>query len=706
MATFAELQAIADEPSRSASLQELEAIAAESSPELDRQLADASGQTLQFGPLDTGIPLPESLSAGLISAGRGLKTVARGLGFADQPSELEERSFKQLGEKFPISTAVGETLGEVAPFLIPGAGIGGISSQAGRVAAATLLGSAEGAILASGRGRSLEQAIKDAGVGGLVAGGLETVFPIVGRLGVALVTRVTGKEPAGALLDRAGRPSKELIDALKKTGQTFEDLTEAGIKVLRQSPGAVPEQAARAARFSELDIPATRGDITQEFPQQVTEARLLESPAEESAEQFRTLRLNQSKAFRQNIESVIAKTGIPDESGDAVIEALEGQRTLLRSEKNRLYREFAETSPDIQAIPIITDNIAGALPDKKTLRRLSRLSPSQTGAVDELLVEFGLERSPEKIEAFINTGGEIENLNIGNFDDFRQALNLIESTDQTKAISVVIGPLKRVLDEEADLLETSLQKGGITDEDVLAPLRQAREVVTELKTEFDANTLAGKLTATKPKSRERKVESSQVFNQIFRKATPIENVNDLVSTLGKSGEQGKKALNDLQASLAADLLDSSFSTASRKISGELAFNPGAFNSRLDQIGRDKITALFASNPKQGEKLFQIAEAAKNIQPTAGATPKGSATVILDLVNQLGVGSVLSNSPVLIGIKAVAKAVKEKGNNEIALRKALTSTPEMRETVSFIQDDLPGIAAPLGIAAFVVSEREE
>jgi len=89
MATLQELEDIAGQNRIGASLDELEAIAAETQAPQQAQPEQVLGQTLQFGPLDTGIPLPESLTAGLISAGRGLTTVGRGLGFVDPASELD-----------------------------------------------------------------------------------------------------------------------------------------------------------------------------------------------------------------------------------------------------------------------------------------------------------------------------------------------------------------------------------------------------------------------------------------------------------------------------------------------------------------------------------------------------------------------------------------------------------------------------------------
>ena len=92
------------------------------------------------------------IDAALISAGRGLTNIARGLGLADPAGEAERLGFEALEEQRPISTTVGEIAGEAAPFLLPGGAIGKLATIPGRVAASGLLGATEGGIIARGRG--------------------------------------------------------------------------------------------------------------------------------------------------------------------------------------------------------------------------------------------------------------------------------------------------------------------------------------------------------------------------------------------------------------------------------------------------------------------------------------------------------------------------------------------------------------------------
>ena len=265
-------------------------------------------------------------------------------------------------------------------------------------------------------------------------------------------------------------------------------------------------------------------------------------------------------------------------------------------------------------------------------------------AFDDLLVEFGLDQDPAKIEKFLAAGDEIQTLNIGNFDEFRQAVNAIERTDQTGAIKVLTGPVKRALDEEGDILEDTLQKAGVTDEGVLAPLREARKVVTELKTDFNPQNITGKLIDSKSKSNVRRVEASQVFKEVFGGSKPVENVREVVNVLKKSGDQGAEAIRDLQASYVLDLLDSGFKASGRKIDGTSTVSPAAVAKRFQQLGKDKFDVLFESSPVTKRQLEQNLKALADSQPQNAAVPKGSGSVILDLAKSTGVTPFLNKAP--------------------------------------------------------------
>ena len=659
--------------------------------------------TLQFGPFDSGIPLPDSLTAGLIGVGKGFDDVGRGLGFLDGKSDIEKQAFEKLKEDHGVSAQVGEVIGQVAPFLAPGTAVGAIAGLGTRIVAATTLGLAEGGILANGQEASLEEAVKTAGIGGLVAGGLEAVFPIVGRVGRQVFTRLRGREPEGALLDIDGKPTPELVAVLDEAGLTFADLTEKATRVIKNNPNAKPDDVVRAARFGDLDIPASGGDITQDLSRQTDEARLNELPNDPNAAEFQAFRARQSQAFKDNLDSLVDQSGVSDKAGESFKEVLAGQKELLRTEKNALYREFAESSPEVRSIPIITDTIADVLPSRKEIRRRA----SGGAELNDLLVEFGLDRDPKRIEKFLKQDdAEIEILNIGNFDDFRKELARLDKADPSGAIGSITGPLRSMLDEEAEFVTEALQKAGKTDDNLLAPLLEARAVVTKSKTEFDPNRLAGKLTSKKPKSREARVEASQVFSETFgRKSVPIEQIDKLMKTLGES-KGGAEAIGNMQARLVQDLIDSSFSTQSKKAAGENLFNANAFNRRIEQIGTDKIDSLFKNSPEARKKLDQLSKAASDTLPDARSVPKGSASVILDMLNQFGAVKVITNNPTIVGLRAVAKLVKDKGDSELVLRKALDDAPALREHVKTIQDDLPALASTLGIAAFVVDGDNE
>jgi len=85
------------------------------------QGADANlGGTLQFGPLDTGIPIPASLEAGLVGAGKTLTNLGRGIvnptnnAATDAKVAEENRLYQPLAQAHPMAT----TAGEIAPYMV------------------------------------------------------------------------------------------------------------------------------------------------------------------------------------------------------------------------------------------------------------------------------------------------------------------------------------------------------------------------------------------------------------------------------------------------------------------------------------------------------------------------------------------------------------------------------------------------------------
>lgn len=638
----------------------------------------------------------------LVGAGRGLTTVARGLGLAEPEDPITKQAFERLSND-SMAASAGELVGESAPFLaaapVAGAGlttaagasvIPAATTLAGKVLGSTILGATQGGILAHGKGADPVETMAAAGVGGVVSGSIEALIPVLGKLGRAVFAKL-GREPKGPLLTPQGAPTPELQKALQETGTSFDDLTKNAFALVNKQ-GVDPNQAARAARFADQGIPATQGDITQNFAQQATEQRLLNQAGNEASEPLRQMKLAQSEAFKSKVNELVDSLGVPDDVGASVKAALEGRKQLLQNQKNALYKQVAETAPEVANIPLFTDKLMESLPGKQELRRLSRLAGSQIGAVDDLLVEFGINKSDDAVAAFTKSGGEITPLSIGNFEDFRSALNQIERADSTGAAKVVTGPLKAALDDEANMVTQSI--GGKATGNVLETLKQARQTVRTMKTEFSPQSITGRLINTKPDGVSPVIEASNVTRELLRPGAGIEVLQRTLESLRASGNPGQKAIKDLQAATVLHALEASLKAPSRKVSGIETVGGDQFAKALNNLGEDKLKEIFKGNEKMLARLMNLKQTALDISPAAGAVPRGSAPVILDILNRAG------SLPGLAAFRDAVNAVVRAGADERAVRRAMNAKPAYKQVLTSFEKDFPALASALGVSAVV------
>lgn len=644
----------------------------------------------------------------LVGAGRGMTNIARGVGLADKEDAIVTEGFNRLTDD-SFAAQAGEVIGEAAPFLAaaPLAGAGLVSaagtkfipaatSLAGKVLGATALGVTEGAIVAKGRGGSDADVAEGAGIGGILSGAIEAVSPIIGRLGGALFRRVGKNVPEGPLLDAAGKPTKEFAEVLQETGTSFEDLSrDAFAKVNKE--GVDPAAAARAARFESQGIPATAGNVSQDFAQQAQESRLVSQASGEAGEPLRQFVLDQSEAFKGKVTELVDSLGVPDEAGDSIKEALTSRKSLLRKEKNALYQAAFDAAPEVKSIPLFTDDIAKAMPGKAETRRLSRLAPTQADAVQDLMVEFGLSTDAAATKAFSESGGEILPLNMGNFEEFRQALNRIDGTDLTGTSKVMTSPIREALDAEVELAGDRLLKDGLAEGSVVQNIKEARKTVRQIKTEFSPQAITGRLVDVKRDGVTPVIEASSAVKGLLSPTAPIENLQRTLSSLHKAGPQGRKAIKDMQASTIMNALDAALNAPSRKTGGIETIGGNQFAKSLSKFGDDKLSLLFKGNEDSLAKLKNLAQTAKDIEPAAGAVPKGSAAVIMDIANAAG------SLPMMNAIKKLGLFIVNSGSDERAVRKAIIAKPEFKRIVSALEKDFPSIASAIGIPLAVPSQ---
>lgn len=633
------------------------------------------------------------------SVGKGFMTIGRGVGLAEPAGEIEREAFAALRKERPITTTIGEAVGEAAPFVPAAIATGGIAALAPRALATGAVTAAEGGLIAAGRG---EDVLTGAGIGGAIGLGAEVLFPVIGKLGRKVFQRMTGKAPAGAMLTPDGLPTPELKEALDTAGMTFKDLSDDAAEVITGAkPGAIPEQVARQAQFAEAGVPLTRGELTQEFGQQAIEQRLLESAEDVAAEPLRQFKFKQSEAIKENLRSNFGFDVEQEETGQLIQDALTGRKKLLRTQKNELYETAAENAKEIGGVPIFTDNISDAMPDADLFEDLAITAPASMKSLDQLLTKYGMK---EPTQEMVTAGFAPAPLTINNFERFRKTLGAIERGDQTGAASIAIRPIKEALDAEADELAGTLAAKGISGE-IVEPLKQARKAVRRLKTEFSPQSIVGKIIDVKKDGVTQVTEASKIYSKLAANASPVEETRKVIKSLLRGGEKGEQAVASLQTSTMMDLIDAGFGTESRKISGVKVFNPIAFKRRLDKIGQAKLKTIFSNNKDALKKINNIEKIAATLVPPAGAQPKGSASVILDLMNNLGLVSISAKIPggaLMVGaMRKVAQPVK----TGLAVGKALKPEPEVLQLRNMFDKNFPGIASAIGVTGVLESQRE-
>jgi len=658
----------------------------------------------------TGQPLldPEQQAFGRASVERfgagtqaGVRTVGRGVGLV-APQTPEQRQAERARADESLAFAAGELLGEVAPFVGPAGAIGALSLVP-RVIATGLLGATEGGIVSTGRGATSEEALQTAGIGGGLGVTLEIVSPIVGRVANSIFRRATGRAPTGQLVDANLNPTDEFLSVLDDAGLTIEDVQGQVLQEVRK--GAIPEQAERAARFQAQGIPTTKGVITQDDILLGREETLLGRIDEfggRAVEPLRELKKAQSAAFIRNANEIIEDLGLPEDVGNSLKDALGQRKRVLRKQKNKLYEIAGRSDPELARVPILTDNIVDALPTAQKFRQIKRLKPTETAALEDLLIEFGLDQDPAKVDRFLKgADNEISPLSFSNFEDFRQALNAINRSDQTGTIANLATPIINVLDKELDVAFEAMSKSPNIQAKTLDRLKRARSKVVELKTEFDPKGTTNKIISSLKGSRLPTIETSNVYKAIAAPSVSKEAVQRVVRSLTKSGKKGRAALADLQAATVMEALDKAISATSNRSGGVQQFSATAFVNELKKIdGKgNKLDIIFGNNKGMLKTLRNLEKSARETVTPGTTKPKGSAPAVNAVL------SIASGGRNIFGLQSVTNAI-EAGTLSAGARGALDVTPQQRKTIEFITREYPALATVLGVGVAAQGETDD
>jgi hypothetical protein len=227
-----------------------------------------------------------------------------------------------------------------------------------------------------------------------------------------------------------------------------------------------------------------------------------------------------------------------------------------------------------------------------------------------------------------------------------------------------------------------------------------------MKTEFNPRALAGQLVDVRRNSDEPVIYGSKVYDKLVSKASPVESVRATVASLRKSGQQGDQALADLQATTMLDLIEAGFGTKSRKIDNIPVFNPNAFQRRLERIGADKVDVIFGNNPTMLNRLKNINAISKDLIPPADTVPRGSAPVLMDIMQRLGAAGITTKIPGAGLFFDKMQEIAQNYGTRQQVQRALRADPDIAKVAYRIDREFPGIAAALGIAGISATNQAE
>jgi hypothetical protein len=525
------------------------------------------------------------VEAGFIGAGRGLTTIGRAVGLAEPETPSQRQRFEELEKVRPIATTVGEVAGEAAPFIAPGLGVAGLGARAAQVAGTAALGATEAGLIARGKGADIGQQLFSAGIGGTVAGALDLALPVIGRIGSKAVRRILGKAPDGAVIDAAGNPSDELLDALSETGQTFDDvIKEAQDELSKQAVD--PKEASRKAFLRSQGIDPTRAQITRnaaDFQTQQEAAKTAGKARDalERQEAMLTTRFN---------DAILETGGSATRPTSTVADSLTEKATKLDQEISDLYTAARSAIPEDKNIKF--DGLTA------TLRKLA---PADRRAGGNISTIVGDMQGKGILDKNMKVVGRVD---VATAEDLRKLANELYDEKNTFA-NGLLRQIKDKLDD--DVFKTA--GNDFFKEARKSKANFEKELSRAKISKFDSrrDNLVRDIL-------ENKIDPDQMVDKVvFGKRWRPDDLQQLKSYI-TTDEAGKSAFDDLRAEVMNEIKDRSF-IGTEDAAGFQALSRDKLQKAISNIGDKKLNILF--DGKERKFLNDMLQVAKLREPVRG-----------------------------------------------------------------------------------------
>lgn len=476
---------------------------------------------------------------------------------------------------------------------------------------------------------------------------LAAVAPMTGELSaLAMGTKAAAPAVAAAArpaLAAGQRAVAPVIQAVKSGAEAAKEIIP-GARTAAPSVGAAatPEALRRTEVASQMPVPftgksgltsgqASRNFDLLQFEKEKAKLPDVGFPLRERVE-------NQTATMIQNFDALVDRlepiSTSKRELGQGVSQALVNRAEVRRREIRKAY-EDARAAGQMQE-PITMEPLAVSMAE---LERFQGVSPN-ISAIRKEAVRLG---ALAEDEAGALTPGRIA---IDDAELLRQFVN--ESTDWMDKRQATFAKRVTTAIDEA----TENQGGDL--------YRAARKQRAQFANEFENAGLTAKLIGTKRGTNDRQIAIEDVFDKVIV-SSKLDDMNQLRSTLLKSGKEGRQAWNDLKAAGIERIKNSALSPSQRDSAGNPLISPHALAKVINQMDETgKLESLYGK--KQAQILRDLADIASEIYtaPPGAVNYSGSSSAFVVALDSLVTFTATGvPAPAVTAMKEAAKYIRDK-----------------------------------------------
>lgn len=561
------------------------------------------------------VQLAEETSPGeaaLVSIGRGLNTIGRGVGVVDMPDEAEEKGYNLLKGENP-AMSIGEVVGESAPFMLPAMGVGKIASTGGRMAGGTALGASQGGVTAKGLGGDDDAVLKSTLLGAGVGLAFESALPLVNLVVKKIASRGRVDVPLDRLrLDAEGTPTPELQAWLDSQNMTVDDLVNS----VNNGFSNPLMNAERERAFDELGLRITEAQRSRDpdlFAQQ--------NKAEYEGGAVSDVLRQQEAGIAGAVERQAVETGGVASSNQTLRQAAVDKAEALDNEINRLYNVAREQAP--------TESIISPVATRNYLDRVRTASESLNNVPGSLIAEM---RKLGVLDANMNPVGR---LTIQQAEELRQFANRLYK-EGNREINAVVREFKDSLDDDV-FRSVDNNAGAQAGQNLFVQARTAKREFEQSLSRKPLDRFDRNKTAIVRDIIDNKGNIENLSKRLISGNYTKDDLADLKNYLTTGTEAqivaGQQAWDDLRRDAIEFIQERAF-TGRAGITGNKSISSSALDKALKDIGEGKMAVLFS----QAERDFinNLRTVASGVEVPKGAKAYTADTAAVELSKRLDI----------------------------------------------------------------------